>query len=454
MSDFRKTVLVDGSRTPIADFGRSLKREPVNKLAEHVVRHAMRRARVQPGQVDGLILGHAFQSSFTPNTARFVWLEAGFPHTTLGDTVQIQCGSGMKAVNDAMDQIRLGYGNLYVAGGAESMSTIPYLVDGRLRFDSQQSKPFKNFATEFKRGFMPKVVDFVSRRFDHGLLANFWNRRMMGLLGKFGPRPFIGVVEDGLMPVRNLWDARTTHMSGTAERLWQTYGITREQMDEYSLRSQERATAAIKSGRFALEIDAIQTERGFFSQDEHPRSTSMEQLGKLKGANRTKNITAGNASGINDGACALVVASDEYARAHGLTPLATLVDHVRVAVDPEQMGIGPVEAIRKLLLRNGLTIADIDLFEVNEAFAAQYLTCEKLLQLDRQKVNINGGAIALGHPIAMSGARIILTLAHSLRALAAEKKRKVLGVASLCIGGGMGIATLVEVDFTDASEQR
>jgi acetyl-CoA C-acetyltransferase len=270
---------------------------------------------------------------------------------------------------------------------------------------------------------------------------------------KYGPRAYIGVVEDGMMPSELLWDTCTTHMAGTAERLAQNYSISREEMDAYSLRSQELAAAAVKSGRFDCEIDPFQTSRGIFSRDEHPRQTSLEALAKLRGANpKVKNITAGNSSGVNDGACALVVASQEYAVANGLTPMAVLVDHVRKAVDPNQMGLGPVFAIRALLERNNLSVADIDLFEVNEAFAAQYLACEKLLELPREKVNINGGAVALGHPIAMSGARVILTLVHSLRALAAQKKRTVRGVASLCIGGGMGIATLVEVEYTDTAK--
>lgn len=399
MTGQRKVVLLAGSRTPIGSFGRSLRKVRVDKLAEHAMRHAMRRAGVQPGQVDGVILGHAFQSSLTPNTARFTWVNAGWPASVPGYTIQIQCGSGMKAVNEAMDQILLGHGDLFVAGGAESMSTIPYLVRGELRFDGA-------FANKFK----------------------------------FGPRPYVGLIEDGLVPRELLWDTKSTFMSATAQRVADTYGISRQAMDEYSLRSQELAAKATKSGRFALEIDPIQTSRGFFQADEHPRKTSLEKLASLGPVLKQRDITAGNSSGINDGACAVVVASAEYAAKIGATPLAELVDHCVAGVDPEQMGIGPVAAITKLLQRNGLTVADIDLFEINEAFAAQYLSCEKLLGLDRSKVNVNGGAIALGHPIAMSGARVILTLAHELRLRGLKR-----GIASLCIGGGMGVATLVEI---------
>jgi acetyl-CoA C-acetyltransferase len=398
MSDRRKVVLLAGSRTPIGSFGRSLRYVRVDKLAEHAMRHAMRRAGIDPARVDAVILGHAFQSPKTPNTARFTWVNAGWPQHVPGWTVQIQCGSGMKAVNDAMDQILLGNGDLLVAGGAESMSTIPYVVDGELRFDG-----------------------FMADRF------------------KYGPRPYVGLVDDGLVPRELLWDTRSTHMAGNTQRIADSYGISRQAMDEFSARSHQLALAAIASGRFDIEIDPIDTGRGVLLVDEHPRKTSVEKLSRLKGVNCTRDITAGNSSGINDGACALVLASDDFANANGLAPLAVLVDHCQVAIDPEQMGLGPVAAITRLLERNKLSLPDIDLFEINEAFAAQYLGCEKLLGLDREKVNVNGGAIALGHPIAMSGARVVLTLAHELKRRGLKR-----GIASLCIGGGMGIATLIE----------
>ncbi len=398
MSSRNKVVLLAGSRTPIGSFGRTLATTPVDKLAEHAMRYAMRRAGIAPGQVDAVILGHAFQSRYTPNTARFTWMKAGFPVHVPGYTIAIECGSGMKAVNEAMDQIMLGNGELYVAGGAESMSTVDYLVPGKLRFSGLLSGKFK-----------------------------------------FGPRPVMGLVDDAFMPRSLLFDPETTHMAATAQRVGDTYGISRQAADEYALRSQELALKAVGSGRFALEIDPIQTGRGIFSSDEYPRKTSAEKLSKLPPVLRTRDITAGNSSGINDGACVLVIASAEKAAMLGVEPLAHLIDHTEAGVDPEQMGLGPVAAIAKLLKRNGLTIADIDVFEVNEAFAHQYLACELLLGLDRSKVNVNGGAIALGHPIAMSGARVILTLAHELRLRGLKR-----GIASLCIGGGMGIATLIE----------
>lgn len=407
MTNSKEVWLVAGSRTPIGSYGRSLRDVTVDKLAGHVMVQALRRAGVSANQVDGIILGHGYQSSYTPNTARFSALNAGLPASIPALTVQRQCGSGMEAVNLAMDKIKLGRGDIYLVGGAESMSTVPFLVPGTRRF---------------KLTWLQKLL---SR----------W-------LPKIGPRPFLWVVtDDGLAPTHLIWDLKSVYMSGTAQRVADTYGITREEADKYALRSQELAQAALKSGRFEREIDPIEVQgRGYFAVDEHPRKTSLEKLASLSGVLKTRDITAGNSSGINDGACALIVASAERASELGLEPLAVLVDSAVAGVDPEQMGLGPVAAINKLLAQNQLTLADIDLIEINEAFAAQYLACEKLLGLDREKVNVNGGAIALGHPIAMSGARLILTLAHELRLRG--KKR---GIASLCIGGGMGVATLITV---------
>ena len=400
MKTQKKVWLIQGSRTAIGTYGRSLRGLTVDKLAEHVMRQAIRKAGISAGAIDGIILGHGYQTSYTPNTARFAALNAGLPASIPAMTVQRQCGSGMEAVNLAMKDIALGYGDIYLAGGAESMSTIPYLLPGTLRYSWLASK-----------------------------------------LPKFAPMPILfKIADDGLAPQKLVWDENSVYMSATAQRLADTYGISRQAADEYALRSQQLAAAALKAGRFDREVDAIEVPgRGYFGRDEHPRSTSIEKLSALKGVLKTRDITAGNSSGINDGACALIVAGEDKARELGLKPLAVLVDSVVAGVDPKQMGLGPVAAITKLLERNNLTLADIDLIEINEAFAAQYLACEKLLGLDRDKVNVNGGAIALGHPIAMSGARVILTLAHELQLRG--KKR---GIASLCIGGGMGIATLIE----------
>ncbi|MBY0548792.1 MAG: thiolase family protein [Candidatus Obscuribacterales bacterium] len=400
-----KALLIAGVRTPIGSFGRSLSEHTVDQLAEHSVRHAINRSGLTAGQFDGFILGHAFQSGFTPNTARFVWNNANLPASTWAYTVQDQCGSGMKAVNLAMDEIALGHGDLYLAGGAESMSTVPYMVHGQMRFKSWLAKKLPKF--------FPKI----------------------------GPRLMLGgLAQDGMAPLNLIKDTRTVAMAQTAQRLADNYGISREDMDAYALRSQDLAAKAVKSGRFATEIAAVLTKRGPFTTDENPRSSSAEGLKGLKPVLKTRDITAGNASGINDGACVLALASEAKVAELGVKPMAVLVDHVLVGLDPEQMGLGPVFAIRKLLARNGLTVNDIGYFELNEAFAAQYLACEKLLGLDRNKVNLNGGAIALGHPIAMSGARVILTAAIQMQLLGVKY-----AVASLCVGGGMGIATLLQL---------
>lgn len=396
--------LLSGSRTPIGSFGRSLKSIGVERLAGHVMKQAVRRAGVDISAIDSIVLGHAYQSSYTPNTARFSALAADFPASIPALTVQRQCGSGMEAANLGAAEILLGRAELVLAGGVESMSTVPYMLPGESRWKGFVAKQF------------PKIV-------------------------RLGPRPVIfAALDNGLAPTRLIWDMKSIYMSGTGQRLADTYEISRKEADEYSLRSQELAAKAVASGRFAREIDAIEVPgKGFFVNDEHPRKTSMEQLSALQPVLRTRSITAGNSSGINDGACALVLASTHKIEQLAAEPLARLVDCCVAGVDPEQMGLGPVAAISKLLKRNNLTLAEIDLFEINEAFAAQYLSCEKLLDLDREKTNVNGGAIALGHPIAMSGARLILTLAYELKERGLNR-----GIAALCVGGGMGIATLID----------
>ena len=404
MHNNSKVFLIEGSRTPIGSFGKSLRSVPVEKLASHTMIQALRRAGIDPNRLDGIILGHGYQSSYAPNTARVSAQDAGIPNTVPAMTVQRQCGSGMEAINNASEKIQLGRADLMLAGGAESMSLIPYLIPGELRW----------------KGLIAKHVK----------------------MAKMGPRPTPFVLADnGLAPLKLVWDTKTVYMAATAQRLADKYKISREQADEFALRSQVLAAEAIKSGRFNLEIDPIQVKgRGFFENDEHPRSTSAEKLAKLKGVLRTKDITAGNSSGINDGACSVILASERAVDDLSLTPLAVLVDWAVTGGDPDEMGLGPVAAIRKLLGQTGLSLDDIDLFEINEAFAAQYLACEKLLGLDREKVNVNGGAVAMGHPIGMTGARITLSLAHELRLRGLKR-----GIASLCIGGGMGIATLIEL---------
>ncbi len=399
-----KVFLVDGSRTPIGSFGRSLRSVPVDHLASHAMTNAVRRTGVDAGKIDQIILGHGYQTSYTPNTARVAALAAGFPASIPALTVQRQCGSGMEAINLASEKIQLGRADLVLAGGAESMSTIPYLIPGEKRWN----------------GIVAKYVK----------------------MARLGPRPTPFVLADnGLAPLKLIKDTKTVYMAATAQRLADKYGISRAAADEYALRSQQLAANAVKTGRFAIEIDPFQVKgRGFFAADEHPRKTSLEALAGLKGVLGMRDITAGNSSGINDGACMVTVASEKAVAEYGLKPLAELVDWAVVGTDPDEMGLGPVGAINKVLAQNGLKIGDIDLIEINEAFAAQYLACEKLLGLNRTKVNVNGGAIALGHPIAMSGARLVLTLAHELKIRGLKR-----GIASLCIGGGMGVATLIEL---------
>lgn len=398
-----KVYLVNGSRTPIGSFGKSLRSVLVENLLSHSITQTLRKTDISSEELDGVIVGHGYQTSYAPNTARVAALAAGLPATVPAMTVQRQCGSGMEAVNVACEKILSGRGDAMLAAGAESMSTIPYLIPGSYRWNGFVAKNFK--------------------------LAKLWSR----------PTFFV-LADNGIAPRHMLKDMKTVYMSGTAQRLADTYEISREEADKYALRSQELARAAIDSGKFDLEIDAFPVpNRGFFSRDEHPRKTSLESLAKLSPVMGTRDITAGNSSGINDGACCLLVVSEKKLKQMNVEPLVQIVDWTVAGVDPEQMGLGPVAAITRLLERSKLTLKDIDLIEINEAFAAQYLACEKLLGLDREKTNVNGGAIALGHPVGMSGARLLLTLAHELK-----RRNLKRGIASLCIGGGMGIATLIE----------
>lgn len=447
----RKVWLIAGSRTPIGSFGKSLRSVTVDTLIGHVMRHAMRRANINPDQVDEVVIGHGFPSGYTPNTGRDAWLKESFPAHVPGMTVSRQCGSGMEAVAVAADRIKLGKDEIVLAGGGESMSTVPFLLPGTSRWDSWQG-------TLEKRLGIPRMGPRIGAAAKPALFA------MIAALLALATMPFVHVLgfiflaativaggftvkklydekaDNGIAPMSLLKDMNTVYMSGTAQRVADQFGISRAAQDEYALRSQQLARKAVSSGRFDIEIDPIAVPgRGYFSRDEHPRDTSSEKLAKLRGVMGTRDITAGNASGINDGACALILASDEKVAELGVEPLAQIVDSVAVALEPQTMGLGPVLAIQKLLERNNLTLADVDLFELNEAFAAQYLGCEKLLGLDRDRVNVNGGAIALGHPIGMSGARIVLTLAHELKLQG--KKR---GIAALCVGGGQGVATLIE----------
>jgi acetyl-CoA C-acetyltransferase len=387
-------VILSACRTPIGAFGGAFRDLSAVDLAATVVREAIARARVAPADVGDVILGCILQAGAGMNVARQAALKAGLPIDVPGETVNRVCGSGLQAVVHAVEAIRVGYVDAIVAGGTESMSNAPYLLKGAR-----------------------------------------WGYRMGNA------QAIDSMVAEGLTCAIN-----SCHMGITAEEVAARYDISRADQDRFSAESQRRAAEAIAAGRFKAEIVpvSIPQKKGEPVQmetDEYPRAgTTVEKLAALKPAfKQDGSVTAGNASGINDGAAAVVVTTAEKARQAGTSPLAEIVSYASVGVDPGIMGIGPVPAVRKALERAGLTIDALDLFELNEAFAAQSLAVIRELGVDPAKVNVNGGAIALGHPIGASGARVLTTLVYALRA---RKLRY--GIASLCIGGGMGIAMIVE----------
>lgn len=389
-------VVVSACRTAIGSFGGTLKGVSAVELGAVVIREAIARASVPPADVGDVVMGCVLQAGAGMNVARQAALKAGIPVDVPAETVNRVCGSGLQAVVHAADAIRVGYVDTVVAGGTESMSNAPYLLEGAR-----------------------------------------WGYRMGNAVA------VDSMLREGLTCAIN-----ACHMGITAEEVATRYGVSRVDQDAFAAESQRRAAASIASGAFKAEIVAvpIPQKKGDpvpFDTDEYPRAaTTAQTLAGLKPAfAREGSVTAGNASGINDGAAALVVSSREAAQRRGVTPLARIVSYASTGVDPKVMGIGPVPAVRKALERAGLAIADIDLFELNEAFAAQSLAVTRELQVDPQRVNVLGGAIALGHPIGASGARVLTTLVHALRA-----RGQRFGVASLCIGGGMGIAMVVEAE--------
>ena len=389
-----EVVILSACRTPIGSFGGSLKDVPAADLGAVVIREAIARAGVANEDVGDVVLGCVLQGGAGMNVARQAALKAGLPNEVPGETVNRVCGSGLQAVVHAVEAIRVGYVDTMVAGGTESMSTAPYLLKGAR-----------------------------------------WGYRMGNA------EAVDSMISDGLTCAIN-----ACHMGMTAEEVASRFNVSREDQDSFAAESQRRAAAAIQAGAFRDEIVPvpIPQKKGdaiIFSVDEYPRAGStVEKLAGLKPAFRKDGtVTAGNASGINDGAAALVVATGDKARKLGARPLARILAYVSTGVDPKIMGIGPIPAVRKVLDRAGLQLGDIDLFELNEAFAAQSVAVVRELQINPAKVNVNGGAIALGHPIGASGARVLTTLVYALRA---RKLRY--GVASLCIGGGMGIAMAVE----------
>lgn len=389
----REVFLLAGARTPFGSFGGSLAGVNATILGTVAAHAALERAHVQADVVDNVVFGNVIQGhSGAAYIARHIALDAGVPQSTPALTVNRLCGSGMQSVVSATKDILLGDSEVGLAGGAENMSQSPYLLRG----------------------------------------------------ARFGMRMGDGQAVDLLSEV--LTDCRGNLPMGiTAENLAKQYEIAREAQDEFALLSHQRAAAARESGRFAKEITPV-TVKGrkgdtVIEHDEHIRpDTSMESLAKLRPAfDREGTVSAGNSSGINDGAGALVVASGEAVRQHGYHPMARIVSYGVAGVDPAYMGIGPVPAIQKALAAASLEQKDIALFEVNEAFASQYLSVEKELGLPRERTNVNGGAIALGHPVGASGARVLLTLAYELL-----ERGERYGVASLCIGGGQGIAMVIE----------
>lgn len=392
--DSRQPVILATARTPIGKFGGALSALSAPDLGVMAAEAALARAEIAPEAVQVAILGQVLQGGSRMNPARQVSIRAGVPETTPAMTVNQVCASGLQAVGLAGQYIRLGEVDVALAGGMESMSNAPYVMPGA-RWGSKLGDA--------------NVVDTL--------------------------------IGDGL------WDAfEDCHMANTADTLAQEYGISREAQDQFAYVSQQRYAAAAKSCHIASEIApvAVPQRRGppqVVSDDEYPRAdTTTEGLAALRPAFKGVNtITAGNASGINDGAAAVVIASADWAASHKCQPLATLAAVATTGVAPMRMGIGPAKAIRILLKETGLELDDIDLLEINEAFAAQVLAVEAELEWDRSRVNVNGGAIAVGHPIGASGARILGTLIHEM-----QRRNVRRGIAALCAGGGMGIAALVE----------
>jgi acetyl-CoA C-acetyltransferase len=393
MSD-KDAVILSGCRTPIGTFGGAFKDVSAVELGTVAVREALARAGVPGDRVDEVVLGCVLQAGIGMNPARQVAIKAGLPESTPAVTVNKVCGSGLKAVIMAAQAVKCGDSEVVVAGGAESMTRAPYLLPGAR----------------------------WGERLGHGRVLDH-------------------MIHEGLTDAFH-----DIHMGVTAENLVERYGLTRADQDAFAAESQARAVAAIAAGAFKDEIvpvalPARKGETKTVDTDEHPRAgTTVESLGKLKAAFKDGgSVTAGNASGLNDGAAALVIASAGAAEAEGVKPIGRIVAYASAAVDPRVMGIGPVPAVRKALARAGMRTDAIDLFELNEAFAAQSLAVLRDLALDPAKVNVNGGAIALGHPIGASGARVLVTLLYALRARSLRY-----GVAALCIGGGQGIALVVE----------
>ena len=390
----KKVVIAGACRTAIGKMGGVLSTVPAVDMGSIVIKEALKRAGVPADQVDHVYMGCVIQAGLGQNVARQASLNAGLPIETPAVTVNVVCGSGLNCVNMAAQMIQAGDADIVVAGGMENMSMAPYAMT-KARFGYRM-----NNAT---------IIDTM--------------------------------VNDALTDAFNHY-----HMMITAENVCDKYGITREELDEFSANSQQKCEKAIAEGKFDDEIVPVpvkvKKEIVDFVKDEGPRAgTTAESLAKLKCCSGKEGglVTAGNASGINDGAAAIVVMSEEKAKELGVTPMATWVAGALGGVEPEIMGVGPVASTKKVLAKTGLTIDDFDLIEANEAFAAQSIAVARDLGFDMSKVNVNGGAIALGHPVGASGCRILVTLLHEM-----QKRESNRGLATLCIGGGMGCSTIVE----------
>jgi 3-oxoadipyl-CoA thiolase len=392
-------IILSAVRTPIGRYGGVLKEVRPDDMGALVIDEAIKRAKIDPGSVEDVIFGCANQAGEdNRDVARMSLLLAGLPITVAGQTVNRLCGSGLQALNSAAQAIQVGAGDTFVAGGVESMTRAPFVLG---KSDAAFSR---NMKLE-----------------DTTLGWRFINPRLAALHHPYS-------------------------MGETAENVAERYGISREEQDSFALRSQQRAVAAQQEGRFEQEIVPVSIpqkkgEAVIVAQDEHPRpDTSLEKLATLKPVFRKGgSVTAGNSAGINDGAAALVMMARSKAEQLGLRPRARIVATAVAGVDPAYMGLGPIPATRKVLQRAGLSIQDMDLIELNEAFAVQVLQCTRELEIDQEKLNVNGGAVALGHPLGCSGARLVVTLLHEM-----ERRGGRYGLATMCIGVGQGIATIIE----------
>lgn len=390
------SVILSACRTPIGSFGGIFKDLSAVDLGAVVIREAIARAGVNPAEIGDVVMGCVLQAGAGMNVARQAAMKAGIPAEVPGETVNRVCGSGLQAVVHAVEAVKAGYVDLMLAGGTESMSNAPYLLKGA------------------RWGYRMGNVDAIDSMLQEGLTC--------AICG--------------------------CHMGMTAEEIVGRYNVSRVDQDAFAAESQRRAEAAIASGAFDREIVAVEvpSKKGTavkVTRDEYPRAgTTVEKLAALRPAfAKDGTVTAGNASGINDGAAALVIATEEKARTLGRKPLARILSYCTTGIDPKIMGMGPVQAMRKAAERADVKLGDLDLIELNEAFASQSLAVVRELGLDPAKVNAHGGAIALGHPIGASGARILTTLVHALQARGGGR-----GAASLCVGGGMGTAMIVEVE--------